>query len=123
MLKEDYIKELENDIREVISIKFEEDELKEMSESDFREKIELLDLYNRDDVTGNASGSYEFNSWQAEENICHMWNEIQDMIDDGFITIDNFQYGAEGIDVALRCYFLNEALENIISEMESKYDW
>lgn len=123
MLKEDYIKELENDIREVISIEFEKDELKEMSENDFREKIELLDLYNRDDVTGNASGSYTFNSWQAEENICHMWNEIQDMIDDGFITIDKFQYGAEGIDVALRCYFLDEALENIISEMESKYDW
>lgn len=123
MLKEDYIKELENDIREVISIEFEEDKLKEMSESDFREKIELLDLYNRDDVTGNASGSYEFNSWQAEENICHMWDEIQAMIDDGFITIDSFQYGAEGIDVALRCYFIDEALENVISEMESKYDW
>lgn len=123
MLKENYIEELEDDIREVISIEFEEDELKEMSESDFREKIELLDLYNHDDVTGNASGSYTFNSWQAEENICHMWNEIQDMIDDGFITIDSFQYGAEGIDVALRCYFLDEALENVISEMESKYDW
>jgi hypothetical protein len=91
MLKEDYIEELENNIREVISIEFEEDELKEMSESDFREKIELLDLYNRDDITGNASGSYEFNSWQAEENICHMWNEIQDMIDEGFITINTFQ--------------------------------
>lgn len=123
MLKEDYIEELENDIKDVISIEFEEDELKEMSESDFREKIELLDLFNRDDVTGNASGSYEFNAWKAEENICHMWNEIQDMIEEGFVTIESFQYGAEGIDVALRCYFLNEALENIISEMESKYDW
>lgn len=123
MLKGDYIEELEDGIREVISIEFEEDELKEMSESDFREKIKLLDLYNCDDVTGNASGSYECNAWKAEENICHMWNEIQDMIDDGFITIDSFQYGAEGIDVALRCYFLNEALENIISEMGSKYDW
>lgn len=123
MLKEDYIKELENGIKDVISIEFKEDELKEMSESDFREKIELLDLYNCDDITGNASGSYECNSWKAEENICHMWSEIQDMIEEGFITIDSFKYGAEGIDVALRCYFLNEALENVISEMESKYDW
>lgn len=123
MLKEDYIEELENDIKDVISIEFEEDELKEMSESDFREKIESLELYNRDDVTGNASGSYEFNAWKAEENICHMWDEIQDMIDDGFITINSFQYGAEGIDVALRCYFLNEALEIVISEMVDEYDW
>lgn len=123
MLKEDYIEELENDIKDVISIEFEEDELKKMTESDFFSKIELLDLFNRDDVTGNASGSYEFNAWKAEENICHMWNEIQDMIEEGFITIERLQYGAEGIDVALRCYFLNEALENIISEMEAKYEW
>lgn len=123
MLKEDYIEELENDIKDVIYIEFEEDELKEMSESDFREKIELLDLFNSDYVTGNASGSYEFNVWKAEENICHMWNEIQDMITEGFITIDSLQYGAEGIDVALRCYFLNEALENVISELGAKYDW
>lgn len=52
-----------------------------------------------------------------------MWGEIQDMIDEGFITIEIFRYGAERIGMALRCYFLNEALENIISEMESKYDW
>lgn len=123
MWKEDYIKELENDIKDVISIEFEEDELKEMSESDFREKIELLDLYSHDDVTGNLSGPYELNAWKAEENICHMWSEIQNMIEEGFITTDIFLCGAEGIDVALRCYFLNEALENIISEMESKYDW
>ena len=123
MTKEDYIEELENDIKDAISIEFEESEIEEMSEDDFRNQIELLDLYNRDDVTGNASGSYTFNAWEAEENICHMWDEIQDMLDDGFITIDSFQYGAEGIDVALRCYFLNEALENVISEYGEKYDW
>lgn len=29
------------------------------------------DLFCNDSVTGNASGSYTFNTWQAEENICH----------------------------------------------------
>ena len=33
MLKEDYIEELENDIKDVISIEFEEDELKEIRKS------------------------------------------------------------------------------------------
>ena len=121
MLRNDYVEQLQDDIKEVISVELEESELQEMSESDFREKIELLDLYNRDDVTGNASGSYEFNTWKAEENICHMWGEIQDMISEGFLTMDIFQYGAEGVDVALRCYFLNEALENVISEYGEKY--
>ena len=123
MLRNDYVEQLQDDIKGVISVEFEESELQEMSESDFREKIELLDLYNSDNVTGNASGSYECNAWKAEENICHMWDEIQNMIDEGFITIDSFQYGAERIDVALRCYFLNEALEIVISEMEDEYDW
>lgn len=123
MLRNDYVEQLQDDIKGVISVEFEESELQEMSESDFREKIELLDLYNSDNVTGNASGSYEFNTWKAEENICHMWNEIQDMISEGFITMDTFQYGAEGVDVALRCYFLEEALENVISEYGEKYDW
>ncbi len=29
------------------------------------------DLWACDSVTGNASGSYTFSAWQAEENICH----------------------------------------------------
>ena len=29
------------------------------------------DMFISDSVTGNASGSYTFNSWRAEENICH----------------------------------------------------
>lgn len=29
------------------------------------------DLWACDSVTSNASGSYTFSAWQAEENICH----------------------------------------------------
>lgn len=42
--------------------------------ADNREEIEEQlrdDLWACDSVTGNASGSYTFNAWQAEENICH----------------------------------------------------
>ena len=28
-------------------------------------------LFTEDSVTGNASGSYTFNTYEAEENICH----------------------------------------------------
>ena len=28
-------------------------------------------LWCEDSVTGNASGSYTFNAWRAEENLCH----------------------------------------------------
>ena len=29
------------------------------------------ELWISDSVTGNASGSYTFNAWLAEENVCH----------------------------------------------------
>lgn len=29
------------------------------------------EMFLSDQVTGNASGSYTFNTWQAEENLCH----------------------------------------------------
>lgn len=31
------------------------------------------DLWAEDSVTGNASGSYTFSRYQAEENLCHNW--------------------------------------------------
>lgn len=30
-------------------------------------------LFACDSVTGNASGSYTFNTWTAEEYLCHNW--------------------------------------------------
>lgn len=30
-------------------------------------------LFTYDSVTGNASGSYTFNTWTAEEYLCHNW--------------------------------------------------
>lgn len=31
-------------------------------------------LFTYDSVTGNASGSYTFNAWTAEEYLCHNWD-------------------------------------------------
>ena len=42
------------------------------------------ELYDRcwveDSVTGNASGSYTCNAWQAEENICHNWDLLEEAL-------------------------------------------
>ena len=49
-----------------------------------REKLEDSlrdDLMQNDSVTGNASGSYTFNYWRAEENICHNLDLLQDAAD------------------------------------------
>lgn len=61
------------------------------------------DLWACDSVTGNASGSYTFNAWQAEENICHN----QDLF-------------AEACDVTIRCYLLPQAISAALDEVETE---
>ena len=74
-----------------------------------------------DSVTGNASGSYTFNSWKAEENICHnmdLAKEAFEMFGYDGINTDS----AETIDVTIRCYLLGEmweeAVEELVEELE-----
>lgn len=64
----DYLENVKEDVRNYI------EENKIVVTSSNREEVEqeLNDtLFVNDSVTGNASGSYTFSTWQAEENICH----------------------------------------------------
>ena len=47
-----------------------------------REEVEqeLNDTF--DSVTGNASGSYTFSAWQAEENLCHNFELLTDALEE-----------------------------------------
>lgn len=73
------------------------------------------ELWISDSVTGNASGSYWFNAWKAEEALCHnmdLWCEA--MNEFGYSRLE--WRGAEIADVAIRCYLLRECLELIIDD-------
>lgn len=64
----DYLENVKEDVRNYI------EENKIVVTSSNREEVEqeLNDtLFVNDSVTGNASGSYTFSTWQAEENLCH----------------------------------------------------
>ena len=56
------------------------------------------ELWTADSVTGNASGSYTLNRWDAEENICHNLDLLE--------------------EVTIRCYLLAECIDNAID-----YTW
>lgn len=63
-----YLENVKEDVRNYI------EENKIVVTSSNREEVEqeLNDtLFVNDSVTGNASGSYTFSTWQAEENLCH----------------------------------------------------
>lgn len=75
-------------------------------------------LWCEDSVTGNASGSYTFNRWQAAENIAHNWDLIKAAVwEFGCDTENILDKGEEWCDVTIRCYLLNECLAEVIYEM------
>lgn len=76
------------------------------------------DLWCEDSVTGNASGSYTFSAWQAEENLCHNWAILEDALNEfGYDNVNIAEKGAEWCDVTIRCYVLGECINQVVCEL------
>ena len=75
-------------------------------------------LWTVDSVTGNGSGSYTFNTWKAEENLCHNWDLLAEALDELGSKTDILKQGAEALDVTIRCYLLGQAIAEALDELE-----
>lgn len=87
---------------------------------DNREEVEQElndELFCEDSVTGNASGSCTFNSWEAEEYLCHNMDLLNEALCEFGCDITYLKKGAEACDVAIRCYLLPQAIAEVIDEM------
>lgn len=118
MEKYDYLSAVESDVREYIenNVNFHDySDLDEMKE-DLNEK-----LFVEDSVTGNASGSYTFNTWKAEEYLCHNLDLLAEANEELGGSSDILSDGAETCDVTIRCYLLGQAIENVAPDMWQ--DW
>ena len=118
MEKYDYLSAVESDVREYIenNVDFHDySDLDEMKE-DLNEK-----LFVEDSVTGNASGSYTFNTWKAEEYLCHNLDLLAEANEEFGGSSDILSDGAEACDVIIRCYLLGQAIENVAPDMWQ--DW
>ena len=118
MEKYDYLSAVESDVREYIenNVNFHDySDLDEMKE-DLNEK-----LFVEDSVTGNASGSYTFNAWKAEEYLCHNLDLLAEANEEFGGSSDILSDGAETCDVTIRCYLLSQAIENVAHDMWQ--DW
>ena len=85
---------------------------------DFKEA--LHDLFWVDDgITGNASGSYTFNSYMAEEYLCHNGDLLLEAFQE--FGCEDFQifHSPEALDVSIRCYLLHEAIDQVVRMLES----
>lgn len=113
--KYDYREAVKNDIRTYL----EENNIVITSEN----KEEMLEELNErlwidDSVTGNASGSYTFSTWEAEENLCHNLDLLAEACEEFGTDMNILKDGAEACDVTIRCYLLSECLNNVLDDVE-----
>lgn len=108
-----------NDIRDYIN----ENDIKVTCENreDIYERL-YDDLFVSDSVTGNASGSYTFSTYQAEENLLHNLDLLAEACEEFGGGVDVLKSGAEACDVTIRCYLLGQCLSDVLDELEQSED-
>lgn len=110
MEKYNYIEAVKADISAYLK-----DHDTKLTEQNFEKLYEAMWIC--DQVTGNASGSYTFNSWKAEENLAHNWDLLKEVCEQFDIDFD-ISRGAEYYDVTIRCYLLNDCMLEIMGGEE-----
>ena len=110
-----YYENLKSDVEDYINENkeyFKATDLEELEE-------ELNDnCWISDSVTGNGSGSYTFNTIQAEENLVGNWDLLLEALEIfGYTDINPIEKGAEWCDMIIRCYLLSSAISDILEEM------
>lgn len=91
-----------------------------LAEYDSREELaEYLEeaLWTADSVTGNASGSYTFNRWEAEENLCHNLDLLEDACTEFGGCAGDLLLDPETADVTIRCYLLGECIKTALDDV------
>lgn len=113
MEKYNYLEAVTEDVKEWIRNELAEKYTdREEAETDLNDR-----LFIADSVTGNASGSYTYNTWQAEENLCHNFDLLSEaLLDFGCESDYMAKHGAEGCDVTIRCYLLSQAISKALDD-------
>ena len=109
-MRYDYYEVMKDDIREYLR------------DTSVRDYDTLYDeLFIADSVTGNASGSYTFSTYEAEENIAHNMDLLREAIEEfGGDYAEALERGAEYCDVTIRCYLLGQVLSEVLEELKDE---
>lgn len=113
-----YLENVTNDAKQAILEKYHD---WHFTDRDELEEIANDELWIDDSVTGNASGSYTFSTWQAEENLCHNMDKLEEACNEfGQDIGEAVKQGAEYCDVTIRCYLLGQAISVALDELEEE---
>ena len=114
-----YYENIKEDVKEAIKERYNNDEIIEgLDENKLYD-----DLFIDDSVTGNASGSYTFSTYKAEEYIAHNLDLLKEAIEEfGGEYGEALERGAEFCDVTIRCYLLSQVIGEAIEELQEEIE-
>lgn len=116
----DYKEAVKDDVLDYINENFEEGEITEENRDEIEQQL-YDNLFVSDSVTGNASGSYTFDAWEAESYLCHNLDLLMEAMEEFGSQPNDFK-GAEWGDVTIRCYLLRGAISKALDEYLEKED-
>ena len=123
MMYYNYREAMKADILQYIRENYTADEIREKLEEREEWRAELDDdLWVADSVTGNASGSYFFSAWKAEEAIAHNWDLLEEAMREFCDECNPIEKGAEWCDVTIRCYLLGECIAAVLDDLEDELE-
>lgn len=112
----DYYKEVKDAVKEAAINKYIIEMLDPVDLDEYEEKLNDS-LWIEDSVTGNASGSYFFNRYKAEEALIGNLELARESLQEfGYNNIDILDKGPEWVDVTIRCYILSSCISEYIGE-------
>lgn len=128
MMHYNYREAMREDILQHIRENYTADEIREKLEDREEWRTELEDdLWIEDTVTGNASGSYTFNSNQAREYVLDNMDELTDALRD--FCEDPAEIGShflredwEYFDVTIRCHLLGECITAVLFDLADELE-
>jgi hypothetical protein len=117
-----YREAMKDDIRQAIRENINLDDF--INDRDGLEEKLNDDLFVDDAVTGNASGSYTFNSYQAGEYVKDNIDLCREALQEFCVEADTIAEKFldeewEYFDVTIRCYLLGECISYVLDEMEA----
>jgi len=121
MEKYDYYKSVKEDIKQRLNDWFDFNSIDDYSDIDEVISAVYDDFFNSDSITGNGSGSYTFNSWKAEENLCHNMDLLKEALDEFGGDFNNYIESAESCDVVIRCYVLGQLVGDVVKEFVEEH--
>lgn len=116
MEKYDYYKNVREDIKQRLNEWLDFNRINDYSDIDEVISAVYDDFFNSDSITGNGSGSYTFNSWAAEENLCHNMDLLKEALNEFGSELNDYIDSAEACDVTIRCYVLGQLVRDVVTE-------